>query len=284
MSIPRVLIVMLVLCAVGCTAGPLTADQKNVPQVGSEVRVLHVPLDEYKLSRLDLQTIEYAEDLLTRDCMRDAGMDWKMLPPPSNQDPDPLNRRRYGLIEPKIAALFGYHLPPLPPELRAREAVWARRNRLLPAERRAAYGDDGEGGCRAQARDRLRKGIPNINQSRLYDFSADAFRVSLKDPEVVNVFRSWSACMKDGFRYSDPLKPFGDALWAKSKRPSVQEIAVAEADVRCKQETNLVAIWSGVEERIQLDVIRSHSEDFDGFIRVKTAELEAARRTLKELG
>jgi hypothetical protein len=103
----------------------LTADQKNVPQVGSEVRVLHVPLDEYKLSRLDLQTIEYAEDLLTRDCMRDAGMDWKMLPPPSNQDPDPLNRRRYGLIEPKIAALFGYHLPPLPPELRAREAVWA---------------------------------------------------------------------------------------------------------------------------------------------------------------
>lgn len=68
-----------------------------------------------------------------------------MLPPPSSQDPDPLNRRRYGLIEPEIANRFGYHLPPLPPELTARESVWAQRDRLPPAERHAAYGDDGKG-------------------------------------------------------------------------------------------------------------------------------------------
>lgn len=285
MSIPRMLIVVLVLSAVGCAAEPLTADQKNVPEVGAEVRALRVPLDEYKLSRLDLQTIEYAEDLLTRDCMRELGMDWKMLPPPSHQDPDPLNRRRYGLIEPEIATRFGYHLPPLSPELTARESVWAQRDRLPPAERRAAYGDDGQGGCRAEARDHLRKDIPDLDQSRLYDFSAEAFRASLADPEVVQVFGNWSACMKaEGFRYSDPLEPFGDAAWAKSRRPSAQEIVVAEADVRCKQETDLVSVWSGVEERIQLDVIRSHREDFGGFMRAKNAELDTARRTLEKFG
>jgi len=279
------LIGALVLCTVGCAAQPLTADQKNVPEVGEEALALRVPLDEYKLSRLDLQTIEYAEDLLTRDCMRDLGMDWKMLPSPSNQDPDPLNRRRYGLIEPEIATRFGYHLPPLSPELTARESVWAQRDRLPPAERRAAYGDDGQGGCRAEARGQLRKDIPDIDQSRLYDFSAEAFRASLQDPGVVKVFGNWSACMKvAGFRYSDPFEPFGDAAWAKSRRPSTQEIVVAEADVRCKQETDLVSVWSGVEERIQLDVIRSHREDFEGFMRAKNAELDAARRTLEKFG
>lgn len=69
------LVVVLVLCAVGCTAGSLTADQGNVPEVDEAVRALHVPLDEYKFSRLDLQVIEYAEDLLTRDCMRELGLD-----------------------------------------------------------------------------------------------------------------------------------------------------------------------------------------------------------------
>jgi hypothetical protein len=284
-SIPWILIVVLVLCTAGCTAEPPTADQKNVPEVGAEVRALHVPLDEYKLSRLDLQTIEYAEDLLTRDCMRDLGMDWKMLSPPSNQDPDPLNRRRYGLIEPEIATRFGYHLPPLPPELVARESVWAQRDRLPPAERRAAYGDDGKGGCRAEARDHLREGIQDLNQSRLHDFSAEAFKASREDPEVVKVFGKWSACMKaEGFRYSDPFEPFGDTAWAKSRRPSAQEIVVAEADVRCKQVTDLVSVWSGAEERIQLVAIRSHHEDFEDFMRAKNAELDAARRALKEFG
>jgi hypothetical protein len=284
-SILRLLIVVPVLCTVSCMGQPLAVDQQNLPPVGAEVRDLGVPFDEYELSRVELQTVEYAEDLLTRDCMRRLGMDWKMLPPPVIQDPDPLNRRRYGLIEPEIATRFGYHLPPSPPELTARESVWAQRDRLPPAQRRAAYGDDNKGGCRAEARGHLRKDIPDIDQSRLYDFSVEAFKASLADPEVVNVFGNWSACMRvQGFRYSDPLSPFGDAAWMESSRPSAQEIVVAEADVRCKQETELVSVWSGVEKRIHLDVIRSHREDFEGFMRAKNAELSAAHRTLKELG
>jgi hypothetical protein len=112
-------------------------------------------------------------------------------------------------------------------------------------------------------------------------FSAEAFKASLEDSEIVKAFGNWSACMKaKGFHYSDPLTPFGDAAWTKSARPSAQEIVVAKADVRCKQGTNLVSVWSGVEERIQLDVIRSHREDFEGFMRAKNAELYAARQTL----
>lgn len=283
MPILRILIVALALSTAGCTAQSPTANQENAPQISEEVRALHVPFDEYKLSRIDLQTIEYAEDLLTRDCMRDLGTDWRLLPPPANQDPDPLNRRRYGLIEPEIATRFGYHLPPSSPESAARESVWAQREQLPPAEQRAAYGDDGQGGCRAAARGHLRRDIPEIDQSRLYDFSTEAFNVSLKDPQVMEVFGSWSACMQaQGFRYSDPLEAVGDPAWAESQRPSAQEIAAAETDVRCKRETGLVPTWSDAEERIQLDTIRSHREEFTGFLRAKNAELDAARRTLGE--
>lgn len=280
-------IAILVLCAAGCAAQPPAAEQNKVPEIGAQARALHVPLDEYKFSVPDLQTIEYAEDLLTRSCMRDLGMDWTMLPPPAdpNHDPDPLNRRRYGLIEPEIVTRFGYHLPPLSPQLAARETVWSQRDRLPPAERRAAYGDDGQGGCRAEARHHLRRGVPDLDQSRLHDLSASAFETSLKDPEVVQVFGNWSACMKPaGVRYSDPLKPFADTAWARSERPSAREIAVAEADVRCKQATDLVSIWSGAERRIQLGVISAHRGDLDGFRRAKNAELGAARRTLQEFG
>lgn len=277
----RMIIVLLAFCAAGCAA----ADRTVVPEVGTEVRALSVPLDEYTLSRLDLQTIDYAHDLLTRDCMRGLGMDWKMLPSPSSQDPDPFNRRRYGLIEPEIATRFGYHLPPAPAELTARAAVWVQRDQLSPAQRRAAYGDDGQGGCRLEALDQLRKDVPDLDRSRLYDFREEASEASRNDPEVVKVLGEWSACMKaKDFQYSEPSEPYTDSTWRRSSQPSQQEIIAAQTDVRCKQQTGLVAVWSGVDKRIQLDLIRNHREDFEGFMRAKNAELDAARQALKNLG
>ncbi|MFC7585330.1 hypothetical protein ACFQYP_17550 [Nonomuraea antimicrobica] len=100
--------------------------------MSAEASGLSVPLDDFILSRLDIQTIEYAEDLLTRACMRGSGFDWEMLPPPARTDTDPLHRRRYGVIEPEVAGRYGYHLPPLAPDQQAREQVWRRRDALPP--------------------------------------------------------------------------------------------------------------------------------------------------------
>lgn len=275
---------MLSLALAGCGAEPPPA-APHVPEPSAEARALHVPFDDYTLSTVDMQTIEHAEDLLIRDCMRGNGLDWEMLPPPANQDPNPLNRRRYGLIEPELATRYGYHLPPQVPELAARDAVWARRDRLPRAERRAAYGDDGQGGCTARARGHLREGIPNFNdQYRLNDFAAEDFAASQKDPEVVRVYDSWRTCMAAAdFDYANPFAAFDDPAWGESTRPSKREIAVAEADVRCKQETRLVETWAAAEERIQLDTIRAHPPDFASFRHAKDTHLAAARQTIQEL-
>lgn len=279
MSISRIVIAGLLLVTAGCASAPDDVDDQNTPEVSEEVRALHLPFDEYELSRVDRQTIAYAEDILTRACMRGEGMDWEMLPPLSH-DPDPLIRRRYGVIESEVAARYGYHRQPLPPELSAREVVWQKRNDLPLAERHMVYGSDGEGGCRAEARGQLRKGIPGIGENRLYDYTIEVFRASQNAPEVVEVFRAWSACMEsEGFDYADPLRTLEDPAW-QSEHPSAQEVAVAEADVRCKRNTDLVAVWSGTEVRIQRDTIRSHPNDFDGFARAKSLQLDAARQVI----
>jgi hypothetical protein len=279
--------VVLSLVLAGCGAAePPPAAVRRVPEASAEARALHVPFDDYTLSTLDIQTVEYAEDLLIRDCMRGRGLRWEMLPPPASEDPNPLNRRRYGLIEPELAARYGYHLPPQVPELAARDAVWDRRDRLPRAERSAAYGDDGQGGCTAQARRHLREDIPNFNdQYRLNDFATEDFAASQQDPEVLRVYDSWRACMATaGFDYANPFAAFDDPAWGESSRPSEREIAVAEADVRCKQETRLVETWAAAEERIQLDTIRTHPQDFASFRHTKDTHLAAARQAIRELG
>ncbi|MEV0616261.1 hypothetical protein AB0I81_23300 [Nonomuraea sp. NPDC050404] len=261
-------------------AGCVPTPESVVPaEVSAEVRGLRVPFDDFTLSRLDIHTIEYAEDLLTRACMRASGLDWELLPPPARTDTDPLHRRRYGVIEPKVAEHHGYHLPPPAPDQWAREQVWRRREALPPAGRRAAYGHDGQGGCRNTARTRLAEGIPKIDRGRLNGFIGSTFEASQRLPAVVAAFGAWSGCMKDrGFAYRTPLDAVSDPAWTSSAQASPREIAAARADVGCKRATGLVAAWSAAEKAVQLDAIAAHRAEFDRFRQARDAELGAARR------
>jgi hypothetical protein len=285
MTRSTLLLSILLLVTAGCSTGAPPPPAPEVPEVGAEARRLVVPFDAYQLSVLDIHTIEYAEDLLTRDCMRRRNLDWTVMPPPAAEDPDPLNRRRYGLIEPEVADRFGYHLPPPTEAMAARQSIHEERERLPSDRRQAAYGADGKGGCRGEARARLRADIPDTDQSRLYDYSSVAFRQSQEHPDVRDVIRRWSDCLHaTGVRYADPFEAYADPAWAESTRPSARESEVARADVTCKQAHDVVGVWSRVEHAIQHEAIRANPEDFDGFARVKAVELDAARRVLEQHG
>ncbi|MFF4604707.1 hypothetical protein ACFY12_18500 [Streptomyces sp. NPDC001339] len=284
----RAVLALLVLVT-GCasaTAGQPSRKEKEAdvpaaPAVGGEARRLVLPFDAYAMSTPAIHAVESAEDVLIRGCMRAQGMAWKALPRPSGVDQDPPNRRRYGLIEADIAARFGYHLPPEPGELTRREAAWNERKNLPDREQLAAFGRKGGGGCWKKAHDSLLRGITPADQSLFNRRIGEEFNASRNDREVVRVIREWSACMAEkGFRYSSPLKVTGDAEWGKSARPTRREIAVAQADIRCKAETDLVSVWSGVETRTQNDVIRRHAKEFRVLKAEKDQWTEAARRVL----
>ncbi|MET8680631.1 hypothetical protein ABZW18_24355 [Streptomyces sp. NPDC004647] len=277
----------LILVATGCSTAPVERPQQEAPAVPAitkeEARSLALPFDAYEVSTADIHTIESAEDILLRDCMRDKGMDWQLLPRPRGGNPDYPNRRRYGVIEPRIAAEFGYHAPPESPEILQRKADWDERIAgLQRSEQRAAYGKNGVGGCWEKAHERLLQNVRKSDHELFNQRIGQNFDKSQRDAEVVKVFRAWSTCMKkEGFSYTDPLEAIGDPQWEQSPRPSSREIDVAEEDVRCKRETDLVATWNGAESAIQKETIRSHADEFRALKARKQLRLEAARRILE---
>ncbi|MBO8193457.1 hypothetical protein ITI46_17590 [Streptomyces oryzae] len=279
---------VLAALATACSAGkaeksPSEPVTINVPPPGKEARDLRVPLDAYDLSPTEWETVGAAEDILTGKCMRSQGMKWKQLPRVAETDLEPAQRRRYGVIEPGIARVFGYHLPADRPTLAKRIAAEdSRRENLSRKERYAAYGEDLKGGCLAKARRQLTNGLPATDRDLLSALIGKTFEESQRDPDVLRVFRAWSTCMnRAGARYSSPLKAIEDERWTKIKEPSRQELRIAGADVRCKAKTNLVSVWSEVEERIQKDAIREYPKELKSLKESRLGEVKAARRALE---
>ncbi|MEV0146956.1 MULTISPECIES: hypothetical protein [unclassified Nonomuraea] len=242
-----------------------------------------MPFDAYNFSPAEIMTIEAAEDILIRDCMRGQGMAWELLPQARQEDVEPPHRRRYGVIEPQMAQLFGYHVPAERPSVAARRARWDLRTAKLSArERRAAYGDgtaDDGGGCARKIRRTRLQGAAKVDSSLFNRLIAQTFDASQRDENVVRAFRSWSACMTAaGVHYADPLQAVTDERWMRDEKPSSAEIRVAVADVRCKEKTGLVPVWARAEERLQNDAVRGHAEQFRMLKLSKEQQLETARR------
>lgn len=243
-----------------------------------------LPFDAYRLSTLDIHTVEAAEDVLVRACMRTRGMDWETLPLPSAADAEPPNARRYGLIDPAAAARYGYHLPPPSTAEARRQAIWAKRGRLPARQRLAAFGKGGtSGGCWGRAHARLLRGVSLDRLSQLDRYAMKTFAAARRTHQVAAATRAWSRCMgRAGFDYADPFAATGDPAWRRSGRPTARELSAARADIRCKDETGLIRIWSRADERVQREAIRAHSAEFEAIGQTRKRWLDAARRTLRE--
>ncbi|SEG16215.1 hypothetical protein SAMN05444920_10254 [Nonomuraea solani] len=267
---------VLLAATAACSATP----PPQVPPPGAEARALSIPFDRYNLSPSDISVLEGAEELLVRDCMRGRGMAWEVLPRSAAEDVEPANRRRYGVVEPEIARLFGYHTAPDRPTVARRAAAGADRMRGLSAkERQAAYGE--KDGCLAQARAHLEQGAPQVDEALFNRLISETFERSRRDPKVVQVFRDWSACMREqGRQYADPLAAVTDRRWMTDGPASPDESRAAQADVRCKVKTGLVAVWSAAEKRIQDEAISAHPAEFEALRATKDQQLSAARAVL----
>jgi len=287
---------VLLLCVVtGCAGGgdsePKEGSAKAggptgpVPPPGDEAKAISVPLDRYSPSPAETEVIRAADDVLTGTCMRRKGLDWKPAPRASEEDAEPRNRRRYGVVEPNIAEIYGYHLPADRPSVAKRSAaIRARDNGLDAAEKKAAYGSGRKlGGCAKKAREALLKDAPDADFDLLNNTLGTTYEQSRKDPAVVRVFRAWSACMKkEGYRYADPMEAITDKRWLKSEHVSRAEIRQARTDVRCKKRTDLVSVWNAAENRIQRKAIKAESAAFKKLAETQRKRMAAAHRVLEK--
>jgi hypothetical protein len=254
---------------------PTTIEASDgVPPPTPLVLQLQLPLDTYLLSIDEIYTVEAGTDILVQRCMTRQGLSWPSIDRPTFGDWR--NRRRYGVIEPAVAQRFGYHAVPalLSPVQVYNEKV--ERYRSL-SRRQLVAALDPKTGCEKQSILQLREGIDGGDDSLAGNLGSQSLADSEKQPDVRLALAQWSNCMQAaGYRYPDPLTASADPQWSKTKIASRQEIATAEADVRCKSKTALVTIWYHAEVRLQQDIIQQHRAYLDKLASYKTRLLGRA--------
>jgi hypothetical protein len=243
-----------------------------------QVRALHLPLDAYSFSDAELYTISDAEDVLIARCMRGKGYPWELVHRPTDA-PDLRNRRRYGVIEAKIAR-FGYHVPAgLLTPISLEQAYDKQDHTLSDSAKEAAFGANG---CGRQAAEAL-GAADDFDQALLARSSRSSLYDSLKEPPVATALESWRACMHQaGLAYQDPLAAMSDPKWSadESAGPSEQEITTAVADVTCKDKSDLVGTWHAAEVPFQEKAVQHHSSYFTGLRTKMDKQLDAAKAVL----
>lgn len=276
-----VLLVPVMALAAGCGSGTPEAGPPEPSRQPAARLVL--PFDDYRLTADDIALIVAAEDALMRRCMERENFGWTR-PERSTAVRHRLlqtseNARRYGLTDERAAQRHGYHVPAEPRVLRVQAEERSWRAGLSPAEEKALFG---ENGCASEAAERLRAGggTPGASWFTSYDF--DSVDASAAAPSVRPALARWRACMTErGFRYDTPRAAVEDKRWnLDSKAPTSQEIAVATADVRCKEETGLITVRAAAERRIQDDLITRHSGKFASLKRGLQRYLDNAGKAL----
>ncbi|MFJ7217772.1 hypothetical protein [Amycolatopsis sp. NPDC098790] len=252
----------------GCSApAPVTA-----PPALLRSADLRLPLDDYLLAPAELRELSAARGLLIRRCMTAAGVDYPARADAAPKGPRTWNERRYGLTDPDLAAVAGYGLGD-------REPVADKPPPALDAAAKAAL--DGPRGCAARAGEEQRRGDPGLDRDLPRRLAAQSFAGSRRAPEVVDVFRKWSECMRvNGFGYDDPLAPPADRRFAGPGEPAAGEIATAGADLECKRRTNLVGVWFTAEAAIQNGLVGGNRAQLQRIRQANDAELALSRRLI----
>jgi hypothetical protein len=256
---------------------------------------LALPIEQYMFTDRDMTTLQQAQAALARSCMARFGFDWHPTTPGSDTGTvDAANAaHRYGLTDPQAAAAHGYHYTgPGSGSPKAADAA-----RLTAAEAPVLTGaalDGSEapttyhgivipmGGCLGEATLNL-SGQPGVlgDGALVTNINIGSYDQSYSDARVTTAFRTWSACMKTkGFDYPNPTAAPGKDPKFSGTTASPLEIAIAQSDVACKQQTNLVGIWYAADSAYQQVAIAHNAKALTEVKQHLVDELAKARAVL----
>lgn len=271
--------VFIITCwlVASCASGPapdVEPDLGPLRPVRSPADVT-LPLDADRFTQREYLSVQRAAWRLTRDCVRRFGAEYTLAEsvvtanlPRFEKD----NARRYGLLDADSAAARGYNVPPaeLPPPV-DRSKSWnpTDAEKLLVRSAPGGMADVPKdttgkplplGGCQGEADRILLTGTKQPPDDQIAEkLGIETFKRSGNDSRVQAVMARWSACMKRaGYTYQSIWEP-NDKQWPDPA--TAEEIATAKADVACKKETNLAAIWMQVETAYQKKIIDERAQD-----------------------
>ncbi|QKZ18142.1 hypothetical protein [Streptomyces chartreusis] len=273
---------------------------------------LTLPLEAYMASYEDQVTVEQAANDLQQSCMKDYGIDLTLPraganPPPSDNDAN--IERRYGITDRAEAEKYSYELSPAlrehteqtmrdlsgvevevltghtKPELpQAPEGVKSGSAFTGPGKTKPARAEyNGKklktGGCIGWSKVQL--GVKETDPVIVAQLAGDSLVQSMKDDKVINAIAAWSSCMdgKGHTGLADPYKAMDQGV-TNDGQPSQVSIALAVDDIDCKEQTDLVKIWSDVESAIQYKQIADNKSQLAGIKEQHGKEIAAARKQM----
>ncbi|MDX3224164.1 hypothetical protein [Streptomyces sp. ME19-01-6] len=275
-------VLLLIALTASCSTGERAADGASAQSANNQVsnapsrvpetglaKGLALPLEAYMLDYSDGIQIERGQQRLAVACMARLGFSYAppqpgLHPPASANDSN--MPRRYGITDRQEAQKWGYHVPPrgaqdapssTPMSKAEHEALTGSPDAPRPGASPGG-GKNGipKGGCMGEARRKLDADFTNTMADRL---NKESFDKTLQDPAVKAVEKRWSACMKDkGYTAGDPYDVTDVNKPAAGPTPSKKEIAVALADIDCKDSTGLVGKMFAVETQIQRGLIEDN--------------------------
>lgn len=227
------------------------------------------PLDSYHLSPEQRVALARADDILVRDCMRRYGFDFEL--PVRTVYPELEKNRVIGVVDADEAARFGYKPSWFAEHTRRVSEAKSKQEKWSPEMMGVLYGDGPSrvngvdvpaGGCNAEARQRLGRGTAggpgDENFILLLEWMSG--ELAQKDSRLQAAFANWSDCMREaGYDYQDPWQANGDRAFVDEKA-SAHEIAVATADVACRDKHNVNGIWVAVRSAYQNRLIEANAE------------------------
>jgi hypothetical protein len=190
----------------------------------------------------------------------------------------------YGPVDLARVRKVGYHdpasmdagIPPTPSWEGAATPSWVVTRRGAPISTPASAGPVPEGGCDREVVRSL--GGPRPEQA--VAIAGKAFVDADKDPRWRAAVRAWSACMAQrGYDYVSSVAAV-HAFRDLPGRPSARELAVAEADVRCKDSTRQVDLVVAILAAHERSAMTSNADEFAAYARWRDANGAAVDRVL----
>jgi hypothetical protein len=273
-NLARLTIGAVVVISVAACAPATGEHDTGEPVIGSVPKLLasadlRLPAQDYLQTNQQSERLGRARLALIQRCLARFGVDYAVEQVSSaGYGPRSLTDRRYGITDAELAARAGFGLGERDPSLQPQPA----RPDVGPDGQAALFGDGPSqvlgievpsGGCVGEADRAINRAVPAGADPQLgHKLQFESFELSKKDSRVRDAFAAWSLCMAEvGYRYPDPLAAAADPRFT-GPEVSAEQIAVARADIGCKEETNLVGVWFTVESAYQQREIERNSAAF----------------------
>lgn len=270
----------ILVSVAACHAGPVDdGPRRESKGYGSDFPRMSVtdrellPIEEYLISPEEWDLIERARATLIEDCMGRLGFDFVPVGRGAGSIANQ-TENRYEPTSVRVASARGYH-----PEVDspggnmpggADDALTDEMLSVLVNESTSdSRGPNGNrvpaGGCAGEADRRLTHGGGiSIDAELVVDINFRNYTRAINDARLKEVFAEWSKCMEvRGHSYGTPLEAANDPAWQTSSA-STRELEVAVADVKCKEEQNVVGAWFAIESEYERKDIENNRQYLEG--------------------